>query len=310
VLAAGPASPAGSRGLAAECGGAQQATPSGWHRHYQPPLAVGDSTMLLSMAALAGEGFSVDARGCRQYSEALSLLGALAQAHQLPHLVVLALGANGAISEDDVRQTIQILGPERVLVLVTQRQSGSDSQVLWAQARRFSAEIRILDWVSYSVGHPDWFQPDGLHLTLPGAAGFARLLARSLREAAPFKPPPPPLCPTGPAGVPRPLTGVVALVPRGVLALAQGSGHLTLTLSNSNAFPVLGVAKLGYRAGARIASACVAIPASSHARLRLTLTGPALADLQLRGSYAVRLLLALEGPEGARGTATGAYLLQ
>ncbi|MEK6250744.1 MAG: hypothetical protein AABM43_02165 [Actinomycetota bacterium] len=40
--------------------------------------------------------------------------------------------------------------------------------------------MRVLDWVAFSQGHPGWFQPDGLHLTFPGAHGFTKLLRKGL----------------------------------------------------------------------------------------------------------------------------------
>lgn len=45
----------------------------------------------------------------------------------------------------------------------------------------------MLDWVAYSAGHPGWFAADGIHLGPGGAAGFARLLRRGLRAAAPLR---------------------------------------------------------------------------------------------------------------------------
>ena len=39
--------------------------------------------------------------------------------------------------------------------------------------------ILLLDWVEYAQGRGSWFQPDGLHLTFPGAAAFARLAGKA-----------------------------------------------------------------------------------------------------------------------------------
>jgi hypothetical protein len=295
----------------AECGGVERAGPQSWHRRYRPPLALGDSTMLLSLPALARDGFSANARGCRQYSEALTFIGGLAHANQLPHLVVIALGANGAITTSEVRETLDLLGPTRVLVLVTQRQSGGDRQVLSTVARKFSAQIKLLDWVAYSSSHPDWFQPDGLHLTFAGAAGFARLLRRAVALAAPYPPTPRAQCHALPPGPPKPLGGVGALAPHGRVRIEQGSARTSVTLVNDNPFPVLGVARLHSAAdGTTIASACVSILAASRAGVALPLGRPTLAELQLRGRVRVRLELALEGAEGARATVTRAYSLR
>jgi lysophospholipase L1-like esterase len=46
----------------------------------------------------------------------------------------------------------------------------------------------VLDWVRFSRGHRGWFQPDGVHLTFPGAHAFARLF----KQALPFAQPQPP----------------------------------------------------------------------------------------------------------------------
>ncbi len=42
--------------------------------------------------------------------------------------------------------------------------------------------LTVVDWNLYSRSHPDWFQPDGLHLTDVGAIAMATLLHRSLDE--------------------------------------------------------------------------------------------------------------------------------
>src|SRR6476659_193318 len=77
----------------AGCGGVETASPK--HKVApRPPLAIGDSSMLLALPALARIGYKVNARGCRQFSEGLRLLRQARRSHQLPHLVVLALGAD------------------------------------------------------------------------------------------------------------------------------------------------------------------------------------------------------------------------
>lgn len=176
------------------------AKPPKHHRTYLPPLAIGDSTMIFAVPRLAAEGYVANARGCRQFPEAIALLGALRHAHSLPHLVVIALGANGPVTDAYVSQALAILGHRRQLVLVTPREagggSGPDAVNVRAEARRHPGRVQALDWVAYSAGHDAWFQPDRLHLTFGGAAAFARLLGRVLPLAVPpghgppAKPPP------------------------------------------------------------------------------------------------------------------------
>lgn len=165
----------------------------------RPPLAIGDSTMLLAMPNLANEGYRVDAHGCRQITEGLDLLRAERRKGSLPHLVVIALGADASVSTHQLSKAFGILGPKRVLALVTPKELGggtsSDADHVRAAVKRHPKRSILLDWVSYSAGHSDWFQPDGLHLTLSGAQGFARLLREALpyAKAGVFPGPPPKL---------------------------------------------------------------------------------------------------------------------
>jgi hypothetical protein len=151
------------------------------------PLAIGDSTMLLALPNLAHEGYQVNARGCRQIDEGLGLMRDYKRRRRLPHLVVIALGADATLSRFQLEKAFHLVGPKRVLGLVTPIELGGgtsgDADVVRAEAKRHPKRSVLLDWVAYSKGHGDWFQPDGLHLTFDGAAGFARLLRQALPYA-------------------------------------------------------------------------------------------------------------------------------
>jgi hypothetical protein len=151
------------------------------------PLAIGDSTMLLALPDLSREGYQVNARGCRQIAEGLELMKDAKRHSRLPHLVVIALGADASISAGQLEKAFHLVGPKRVLGLVTPLELGGgtsgDADVVRAEAKRHPKRSVLLDWVAYGKGHGDWFQPDGLHLTFDGAAGFARLLRQALPYA-------------------------------------------------------------------------------------------------------------------------------
>jgi lysophospholipase L1-like esterase len=177
----------------AACGGVMTSR-AARHPHGQaPPLAIGDSTLLLSRPGLAARGFDVNAHGCRQFSEALAMLGRMRAQRTLPHLVAMFLGANGPIAAGDIHAALRLLGPNRLLVLVTPRQlgggSGANAALERREARDRPGRIILLDWVAYSAGHAGWFQPDRLHLTLAGVDALNRLLARVLPYA--YEPCPP-----------------------------------------------------------------------------------------------------------------------
>jgi hypothetical protein len=175
-------------GASAGCGSVETANPK--HKIApRPPLAIGDSSMLLALPALSRVGYKVNARGCRQFTEGLGVLRDARRHHRLPHLAVLALGADASVSAGQVAQARKIMGPKRKLGLVTPRETGGgeskDAEVIRNAGRRDPVHIKVLDWVHYSAGHTSWFQPDGLHLTFSGAKAFARLLKKLIPLAAP-----------------------------------------------------------------------------------------------------------------------------
>lgn len=161
------------------------------------PLAIGDSTMLLAVHYLARTGYQVNARGCRTIEEGLGIIREYKRQGRLPHLVVIALGADASISTHQLSKAFHIVGRKRVLGLVTPIELGGgtsgDADHVRAAAKRHPKRAVLLDWVHYSNGHGEWFQPDGLHLTFPGAAAFARLLRKALpyAEAGEFPGQPP-----------------------------------------------------------------------------------------------------------------------
>src|SRR3954469_7875067 len=149
----------------AGCGGVRTSYPNHKRNKGRPPLAIGDSVMLLALRQLAREGFEANAHGCRGFDEGLRLLRFKRHVGRLPHLVVIALGADFAISRRQIRAALHIIGMNRVLGLVTPRElgggSGSDARNVRAAGRVYRKHVIVLDWVRASRGHGGWFQPDG-----------------------------------------------------------------------------------------------------------------------------------------------------
>ena len=108
------------------------------------------------------------------------MLRQLRAAGRLPHMVLIALGANGTVSGADIGETLGVLGPRRLLVLVTPRQLGGSAGVNAtterAEVRHHPRRIELLDWVAHSAGHSNWFWSDGLHLTPAGVQAFTAFL--------------------------------------------------------------------------------------------------------------------------------------
>ena len=106
-------------------------------------------------------------------------------------MVVINVGYNdwaAVYDVDRVMRALRAAGVERV-VWVTLREASSNAS-LYAQSngriraadRRWKSLV-VADWNAYSRGKP-WFREDGLHLTVSGAHGLARLLRPLVVAAA------------------------------------------------------------------------------------------------------------------------------
>jgi hypothetical protein len=182
-----------SPGVAFACDAQKHLQARHLHGHARAPLAIGDSVMLGAADRLAGVGFEVDARGCRQMAQGLDIVGQRRAAGTLPRVVIVALGTNWVITHADIKRALGILGKRRLLVLVTPRElgggSGSDTDVVRAAGRRHPLRIAVADWVKVSAGHSSWFAGDGIHLGAGGIDGMVRLLRPYLRAKPPERPP-------------------------------------------------------------------------------------------------------------------------
>src|SRR4051812_31001493 len=83
------------------CGDPTTARPARDRVPGRPPLIVGDSVLLGAVDHVAGAGYEVNTRGCRQMSEGLRLLAA--KGGRLPSFVVIMLGANGEMEPGQIR---------------------------------------------------------------------------------------------------------------------------------------------------------------------------------------------------------------
>jgi len=176
----------------AACGGVQHFQPTKLRRPGAPPLAVGDSVMLGAAPQLRRRGFEIDVRGCRQMSEGLTVLAARRRAGSLPNVVVVGLGTNWTVTQGQISSALRILGPRRVLGLVTPPEVGgvasSDQRAIRAAGRRLPRRVKVLDWVAHSAGR-GWTW-DGMHLKPAGAVAYAKLLSRAFSWRRPTESPP------------------------------------------------------------------------------------------------------------------------
>jgi hypothetical protein len=151
------------------------------HGAPSPPLAIGDSVMIYSVPLLGRAGLDADARPCRSWVDADRMIRGRAKGGTLPEVVVVALGANGPFTVADIVRVVRVMGPQRILALLTARWSGDRPgygvDAIHAAHRRYPKRVQVLDWVTLSTGHPGWFAADGVHLgSKAGIRAYTKLI--------------------------------------------------------------------------------------------------------------------------------------
>jgi hypothetical protein len=169
----------------AQCGEDYHGAPTSSDVPGGPPLAIGDSVLADAVPVLVRDGFEADGMVCRQMSQGIELLEQ--RSPDLPRLVVLALGTNGEVTAQQIDRVLTILGPGRLLALVTPHGSvdPSSADVIRAAARSQPRRIILLEWDRIAEDHRSWLAPDGIHLGgQAGIEGYAQMIATALPYAA------------------------------------------------------------------------------------------------------------------------------
>ncbi len=144
--------------------------------------AFGDSMMVGSIHALRYylPKIRVDARSNRKWHEAPALVGA--RGGTLRRAVVLAFGTNAGTDEASIRRTLAAIGPNRMVVIVTEHGRFARVQEDNAKLREIVKDlpnVRLAEWDAALAGTSGQLQPDGIHPSLKGA----HLYSKTVRQA-------------------------------------------------------------------------------------------------------------------------------
>jgi MYXO-CTERM domain-containing protein len=158
-----------------------------------PPVAIGDSTMLFPIPDLNKVGFDVNAKGCRGFKQAVWVARDMRNRGVLPKLILINSYGNGGVNDDLIKFALKVIGPKRTLVLVTAYDADTghppapDTDVIKKAGRDHPDQIKVLDWVRYSLPHHKtdpapgaWFLPDYFHPNIAGSAAYAHFLSQVL----------------------------------------------------------------------------------------------------------------------------------
>ena len=148
--------------------------------------AIGDSVMLGVASQLMGkiDGTKVDAEVSRQASGVLERVQKLSKKGLLAPTVVIHTGTNGVVTEDQLREMLDILSDrDRVVVVNTNvpRPWRKPNNDLIAAVVPDYPNAVIADWYSVSVDNPEYFVSDGTHPQWPdGIKSFVREIMRAI----------------------------------------------------------------------------------------------------------------------------------
>ena len=146
--------------------------------------AVGDSVLLGSSQLLEGtlHGTDVHAAVGSQAAEVLTQVKALHDAGTLRQVVVVHLGTNGYVYEDQLRQILTALKDAKRVILVNthvpRRWMEANNLMIDRVAPDFP-NVVVARWSDVSEGQPDYFVSDGVHLTDRGQRAFIANIMRA-----------------------------------------------------------------------------------------------------------------------------------
>ncbi len=150
-------------------------------------LMIGDSVALRAVPYFE-ERFPLghlDAEKNRRLSQGIQVYEQYAKDGQVGDVVIFALGTNGTLTEDELRQAVETVGPDKQIYFVTIRNTDDDSMAQSNHALNVVREeydnVHLIDWNSLSEMHGDYFDGDGTHLTASAAQTYVQFIADVLQ---------------------------------------------------------------------------------------------------------------------------------
>ncbi|MBQ9322543.1 MAG: acetyltransferase [Eubacterium sp.] len=153
-------------------------------------LMIGDSIMLDSSPAIKEQlpDCYIDAVQNRQVYECIDLAQELIADGHLNKTVVISLGTNGPIQEDDAREILDVFGPDVSVFWLTLFGRTvtweKESNQLLRNLQQNYPNLSEIDWCSLIKEHSEWLWEDGEHPNPEGSEVYATLIRESIEVAA------------------------------------------------------------------------------------------------------------------------------
>ncbi|WP_124057633.1 acyltransferase family protein [Vaginisenegalia massiliensis] len=120
-----------------------------------------------------------------QIWDALPIFQEYVQSGQVAENVVVILGTNLGLDQESVDEFMKIAGDRQVFWVNTNSavdHLASVNKIIQDTADKYS-NAHVVDWYSYSQGHPEWYAEDDIHFSVEGCNEFVGLVARTMMEA-------------------------------------------------------------------------------------------------------------------------------
>lgn len=147
-------------------------------------IAIGDSVMLGAANVLTERGITVDALKSRPFRQALEIGNYLKSVNRLGEIVIIHLGTNNYVDQKTLDEIMVPLADVDTVVFVTNHVPSKKWQdpnnVLMRAMPDQYGNVKILDWYTIAVAHPEYLYGDKIHLNPEGQAVYADLIMQAI----------------------------------------------------------------------------------------------------------------------------------
>ncbi len=131
----------------------------------------------------------IDSAISRQLGEAIEIYSAYEKQGAVNDdtILVFALGTNGPITSDVMENLIATVGNHTtyfVTIRAPEDWTDANNAIIYDMTQNHS-NVHMIDWSSLSVGHDDWFDGDGTHLTESAAQTYVEIIRESIGYTTP-----------------------------------------------------------------------------------------------------------------------------
>ncbi len=130
----------------------------------------------------------IDAAVNRQFYNASSYYNLYRDAGTVGSIIVIALGTNGYVTDDQIAGLMNDVGTDKMVWLVNSRSNtdwmASSNKALADAARKYP-NVQMIDWYAASADHGDYFDGDGTHLSEKGSAAYIELIRSAVSDYLP-----------------------------------------------------------------------------------------------------------------------------